>query len=83
MHRQGAFFVTRAKRNVRFKVRDSRLVDKTTGLRCDQTVYLSNYVPRHSYPEGLRRIRYFDSEHHPLLSGYMSLKYSWLRELVF
>jgi len=64
MHRQGAFFVTRAKRNVRFKVRDSRLVDKTTGLRCDQTVYLSNYVPRRAYPEGLRRIRYFDSEHH-------------------
>ena len=63
MHRQGAFFVTRAKCNVRFKLRESRPVDKATGLRCDQTVYLATTPARRLYPEGLRRIRYYDQEH--------------------
>jgi hypothetical protein len=64
MHRQGAFFVTRAKRNVPFKVNATRPVDKHTGLRCDQSVYLANPAPRRLYPERLRRIRYYDQEHH-------------------
>jgi hypothetical protein len=63
MHQHGAFFVTRAKCNVPFKVIVSRPVDKATGLRCDQTVYLANRRPRGLYPEGLRRIRYRDTEH--------------------
>lgn len=64
MHRQGAFFVTRAKRNVPFKVNATRPVDKHSGLRCDQSVYLANPAPRRLYPERLRRIRYYDQEHH-------------------
>src|SRR3954468_12554059 len=63
IHRQRAFFVVRAKRNVRFTVRESRPVDKDSGLRCDQLVQLTNRNPRRSYPERLRRIRYFDAEH--------------------
>lgn len=63
LHRQGAFFVARAKCNVRFSVCESRLVDKTTGLRCDQLVYLANSRPRQRYPERLRRIRFYDAEH--------------------
>jgi len=63
MHRQGAFFVARAKRNVCFSVCESRPVDKTTGLRCDQSVLLANRAPRRLYPERLRRVRYFDREH--------------------
>lgn len=63
MHCQGAFFVTRAKCNVRFRVRTSRPVDRTTGLRCDQLVQLANCGPRHDYPERLRRIRFYDAEH--------------------
>ncbi|HNZ43415.1 MAG TPA: IS4 family transposase, partial [Bacteroidales bacterium] len=39
----GAFFVLRAKNNFRFKVVESRQVDKTTGLRCNQTVKLLIY----------------------------------------
>jgi hypothetical protein len=35
-----AFFVTRAKVNTRFTVVKSRPVDKSTGLRCDQTILL-------------------------------------------
>lgn len=63
MHVAGAFFVTRAKANVRFVVRESRPVDKATGLRCDQLVHLANRNPRRRYPERLRRIRYYDAEH--------------------
>jgi len=63
MHRQGAFFVTRAKCNVRFTVRASRPVAKATGLRCDQTVYLASSAAWRLYPEQLRRIRYYDRDH--------------------
>lgn len=61
MHRAGAFFVTRAKCNVRFRVRESRPVDRATGLRCDQLVQLANAKPRQRYPERLRRIRFHDA----------------------
>jgi IS4 transposase len=63
MHRQGAFFVTRAKRNVPFTVHLSRPVDRSLGLRCDQSVSLANAAPRRLYPDYLRRIHYFDREH--------------------
>jgi hypothetical protein len=63
MHLAGAFFVTRAKCNVRFVVCESRPVDKASGLRCDQLVHLANRDPRRRYPERLRRIRYYDAEH--------------------
>ena len=63
MHISGAFFVTRAKCNVRFLVRESRPVDKASGVRCDQLVHLANRDPRRRYPERLRRIRYYDAEH--------------------
>jgi len=38
--RQLAFFVTRAKRNIDCSRRESRMVDKSTGLRSDQTIVL-------------------------------------------
>ncbi len=43
MHEAGAFFVTRAKENFTFVRISSRQVDKSTGLKCDQTVQLKNY----------------------------------------
>jgi hypothetical protein len=58
----GAWFVIRAKRRIRFYVCESRPVDKTTGLRCDQTIRLNSNQARRNYPEKLRRIRYFDAE---------------------
>ena len=60
---RGAFFVARAKCNVRFRVCQSRHVDKSTGLRCDQLVVLSSRSACRLYPEQVRRIRYFDAEH--------------------
>ncbi len=58
----GAFFVIRSKKNTKFSVRESRRVDKSTGLRCDQSIRLSSPKGMKSYPAKLRRIGYFDEE---------------------
>ena len=62
IHRANAFFVTRAKDNFSFRRLYSHAVDKTTGVRCDQTIVLRGYQARKDYPEKLRRIRYYDAE---------------------
>jgi hypothetical protein len=49
-NRVPAFFVTRAKANTQYKRRYSHTVDKTTGLRCDQTITLSGYYTSKYYP---------------------------------
>jgi hypothetical protein len=56
----GAFFVTRAKKNFRFRRLISHEVDKTTGVQCDQTILLNSFYPLQEYPERLRRIRFLD-----------------------
>lgn len=63
IHRAGAFFVVRAKKNLAFERVYSRPVDKSTGLRCDQTIRLQGYYAAADYPEHLRRVKYFDTEH--------------------
>jgi hypothetical protein len=60
LHQNKAFFVTRAKRHMRFAVVESRPVDKETGLRCDQTIRLTGVTTKKEYPEYLRRIKYRD-----------------------
>jgi hypothetical protein len=60
LHLTGAFFVTRAKKNFRFRRRYSQPVDKSTGLRLDQTVVLTGFYALRSYPAVLRRIAYRD-----------------------
>ena len=62
IHRAGAFFVTRAKCNTQFERRYSNLVDKTTGVLCDQIVFLTGNDTPKKYPETLRRIKYRDAE---------------------
>jgi len=57
---EGASFVIRAKENLQFRRLYSRKVDKTCGLRCDQTIVLTGTLSRDDYPEHLRRIRYYD-----------------------
>lgn len=58
----GAWFVIRAKCNMCFYVCESRPVDKSTGLRCDQTIRLNSKQAHRDYPKKLRRIRYYDAE---------------------
>ena len=57
-----AFFVTRAKRNMDYTRRASRPVDKTTGLRSDQTIVLAGIKSSRFYPDPLRRVSYVDPE---------------------
>ncbi|MCK5174925.1 MAG: IS4 family transposase [Planctomycetes bacterium] len=55
-----AFFVTRAKKKLAYTRQVYRLVDKTTGLRSDQTIKLTGPKTSKRYPEPLRRIGYYD-----------------------
>ena len=55
-------FITRAKSNFDYSRIDYRKVDKSAGLRCDQTVRLAGYYTSQDYPAVLRRIGYFDAE---------------------
>ena len=57
-----AFFVTRAKSNLQFRRLYSHPIDKTTGLRCDQTVVLTGFYSSRDYPDKLRRIKYYDED---------------------
>jgi hypothetical protein len=67
LHSKGAFFVTRAKNNMRFKRMYSRAVDKTKGVQYDQIGKLETYKSKKEYPEKLRRIKYYDEESKKLL----------------
>jgi len=57
-----AFFVTRAKRNMDFIRLDYRPVDKSTGLRSDQTIRLRGFNAGQDYPDALRLIHFVDPE---------------------
>ena len=57
-----AFFVTRAKKNMQFYRRASRPVERSTGVRCDQTILLTGIRTAQRYPDPLRRVGYFDVE---------------------
>ena len=57
-----AFFVIRAKKNLKFKRMYSAPVDKSTGLRCDQTIKLTGKKTSVAYPEKLRRIKFYDED---------------------
>jgi len=59
---QMAFFITRTKSNTNYRRRYSRAVDKNTGLRCDQTIVLTNFYAQRDYPDQLRLIKYMDPE---------------------
>lgn len=58
-----AFFVTRGKRNLDCTRRARRHVDKSTGLRSDQTIVLAGSKSSRLYPAPLRRIAFYDVEH--------------------
>jgi transposase len=55
-------FITRAKTYFDYRRLHYRKVDKTTGLRCDQTIRLNGYYTSQDYPAVLRRIGYYDIE---------------------
>ena len=63
LNQHHAFFVIRAKSNMQFKRIYSHEVDRSTGLRCDQTTALTGFYTSKGYPEKLRRIKFYDDEH--------------------
>ena len=57
-----AFFVVRTKENLLLQRRYSNPVDKSTGVRSDQTVILTTINSAKAYPDALRRVSYFDAD---------------------
>lgn len=62
MHQAGAFFVTRAKINMKHHRVYSHDVDKTTGVGSDQSIALDGFYTKKDYPQHLRRISFCDPE---------------------
>lgn len=63
-----AFFVIRSKINTKFRRIYSRNVDKTTGLKCDQTIALTGVKTATAYPDKLRRVKFVDNQNGKRLS---------------
>ena len=59
LNKAHAVFVTRAKKNLKWRRMYTRKVDRTTGLICDQTIVLTGPAAP-DYPVQLRRVRYRD-----------------------
>ena len=60
LHQSGAFFVTRAKDNLRARRVYSAPTDRSTGVIADQRVMLEGFYASQDYPEHIRRIRFTD-----------------------
>lgn len=62
LHLAGAFFVTRAKSNMKAHRVYSMPTDRTTGIICDQRIALDGFYTQQDYPAQLRRVRFKDPE---------------------
>lgn len=67
LHQNNVFFVVRCKEPVRFEVLERRVVDRSRGFHCDQTVRLKSSWSEKSFPQPLRKIRLFDPENQVML----------------
>ena len=67
IHQSDSYFVLRAKNNLKFNRVYSHKIDKSSGLRCDQTIRLTGYNSHQHYPVQFRRIKYFDAEQNKYL----------------
>jgi hypothetical protein len=63
LHQERAYFVIRARSNMQFLRLQSHHVDKSSGLRCDQTIMLDGRDSARKYPQPLRRVKFLDAEH--------------------
>jgi len=60
LHLAGAFFVTRAKSNLKAHRVYSAQTDRSTSILCDQTIALDGFYSKQDYPAHLRRVRFND-----------------------
>lgn len=61
IHNARAFFVIRAKANLRYRCVLSRPVERASGLRCDQRIVLTGLFTEDKYGTSLRRVKFYDS----------------------
>ena len=59
-HQEHAWFVTRAKDNMKYEVLESREIDSQAGLISDETIKLIGYYTSRKYPDNLRLVVYED-----------------------
>jgi hypothetical protein len=94
LHLARAFFIVRARKDLRFRQVLSQTVDPAHGLRCDQTIELTGVATPKFYPDRLRRVGVLDPEqpHLVLLTNHFGLpastiaalyKHRWKVELFF
>lgn len=57
-----AYFIVRAKSNLRFQRMYSSKVDKTSGIMCDQVGKLTGFYVSQQYPDKIRRVKFHDAE---------------------
>jgi hypothetical protein len=62
LHLAGAFFVTRAKSNIKAHRVYSTPTDRAFGIICDQRIALDGFYTQQDYPGHLRRVRFNDPE---------------------
>ncbi len=62
LHKKNAYFITRAKDNMRFRRMYSKKVDRKNGVKYDQIGRLEGIKSKNYYPEKLRRVKYYDPE---------------------
>jgi len=62
LHQALAYFVVRAKRNLQFRRRQSHPVDRTTGVRSDQTIVLTGQHTALSFPALVRRVSFYAAD---------------------
>jgi hypothetical protein len=62
IHQSSAFFVVRAKDNLRFRRMYSNKVNKDNGVLLDQIGKLTGFYVSKDYPEKLRHIKFYDDE---------------------
>lgn len=57
-----AYFVVRAKSNVKFKRMYSSKIDKTTGIKYDQIGKIEGFYTSKVYLKKIRKVKFYDSE---------------------
>lgn len=62
-----AYFVVRAKSNIKFNRMYSNKVDKTTGIKYDQIGKIEGFYTSKDYPEKLRKVKFVDKENEKTL----------------
>jgi len=62
LHQSLAYFVVRAKKNLRFRRRESHTLDRATGVRSDQTIVLNGKDAARKFPTPLRRVTFYAAD---------------------